>query len=136
MIAVLAMLVSILGVQPAHADENSTTSLTLTQVTPATQQSGTAFQYRLAYSCSNLNNVVCGEDPVITVPLGGAADMAVSVAGSAAVASWEVVAGELRITLNDLPEGSAGTIDFTVTPPQSHDAQRHHLDPECRPDLR
>lgn len=117
MIAVLAMLVSILGVQPAHADENSTTSLTLTQVTPATQQSGTPFQYRLAYSCSNLDNIVCGEDPVITVPLGDAADMAVSVAGSAAVASWDVVAGELRITLNDLPEGSAGTIDFTVTPP-------------------
>ncbi|WP_226531034.1 DUF7927 domain-containing protein [Microbacterium paraoxydans] len=108
---------SLVGAQPAFADEDSTTSLTLTQVTPATQQSGTTFQYRLAYSCSNLNNVVCGEDPVITVPLGDAADMPVSVADSSAIASWEVVGDDLVITMNDLPEGSAGTIDFTVTPP-------------------
>lgn len=106
-----------LGVQPAAADENSITTLSLTQITAASQPSGSPFQYRLSYSCSNLDNVVCGEDPVITVSLGDAAAMAVDVADSAAVVSWEVVGDDLRIVLDDLAEGSAGTIDFTVTPP-------------------
>lgn len=104
----------------ASADADSATSVGIVQVTPATQDSGKQFAYRLTFSCQNINASVCGGSPKITIPLGGAAGFpknAFVVPTTPAVKSWDIVGTDLVFTLNDMVPGTSDQIGFAVTPP-------------------
>lgn len=123
--AILAVMSLLFGglspAAPAQADANSATSVTIAQVTAATQQSGNQFAYRVVYSCNNLDATVCGTNPSIHIPLGAVAPYFTSsnifVPTTPAMKSWTLTNGEIVILLNDLQPGASGQISFTMTPP-------------------
>lgn len=122
LLAVLAVFAVVLGLQTplsAAADPSSTPTISITPLTASTQPSGTAFGYRVSYTCSNVNASPCAEDPVVTIPLGAAADPSwtVTVGANPLITSWSRTGGDLVIRLADLTEGVAGTIGVSITPP-------------------
>ncbi|MCK2034565.1 DUF11 domain-containing protein [Microbacterium sp. SSW1-49] len=122
LLAMLAIVALGLGLQTpvmASADATSVPSISITPLTPASQPSGTAFGYRVSYTCSNVNASPCAESPTVTIPLGAAANPAwtVKVGANPLITSWTVTGGNLVIRLADLTEGVAGTIGITITPP-------------------
>lgn len=105
---------------PARADAQSTTSVGIVQVTTATQPSGSQFAYRVTYTCDNISASVCGGQPTITIPLGAAASFpksAFSIPTIPELKSWDIVGGNLVLTLNDLQPGASGQIGIALTPP-------------------
>lgn len=119
-VAAVAVVTIGLGMQSpgaAFADPSSQPSLSITALTPASQPSGTAFGYNVTYACSNVNADPCAEDPVIRIPLGAAAGMDVKVGANALIRNWSIIAGVLVVELDDLEQGTSGSIGITVTPP-------------------
>ncbi|MFF3026988.1 SpaA isopeptide-forming pilin-related protein [Microbacterium sp. NPDC057944] len=116
-LAILALGAGLLAPTTAVADPSSQPTLGITALTPASQKSGTAFAYSLTYACSNVNADPCATDPVIRIPLGAAAGMPVQVGANPLIRTWNVVGGELVIELDDLVQGTSGTIGVTITPP-------------------
>lgn len=111
------------AVLSARADANSTTSLTITQITTATQPAGGNFVYRLVYSCQNISAATCGTSPTIRIPLDNLAQftspagrMNLSVAASPSVRSASVQGTDYVIVLNDLQPGASDQLSFTVSP--------------------
>ncbi|MEV4668726.1 SpaA isopeptide-forming pilin-related protein [Microbacterium sp. LWO12-1.2] len=120
--AILAIIAIAVGMQTplsASADPTSNPSITITALSPASQPSGTAFGYRVSYTCSNINASPCAESPTVTIPLGAASDPSwtVAVGANPLITSWSVTGGDLVVQLADLTEGVAGTIGITITPP-------------------
>ncbi|WP_223585798.1 isopeptide-forming domain-containing fimbrial protein [Microbacterium sp. OVT16B] len=119
MIAVIAVGMGLQTPVAAMADATSRPSISITPLTPSSQPSGTAFGYRVSYTCSNVNASPCADNPTVTIPLGAAANptWTVAVGANPLITSWTVTGGNLVITLADLTEGVAGTIGITITPP-------------------
>ncbi|QBE49272.1 SpaA isopeptide-forming pilin-related protein [Leucobacter triazinivorans] len=117
-VAVVMLAIGLLSPAQAHADASSQPTLSIAALTPATQASGVAFNYSISYGCSNVNADPCATDPVITIPLGDAADLPIQVGANPMIVDWEVdSAGNLIIRLDDLVQGTSGVIGFTITPP-------------------
>lgn len=116
-ITALGLSLTLLTPTAALADANSQPTLTIVSLSPTSQLSGNAFNYRLTFGCSNVAADPCAEDPVITIPLGAAEGMPVTVPQNPMVQSWEVLGGELKIRLENLTQGTSGVIDFRISPP-------------------
>lgn len=116
-LSIFAVLLGLLFPTAAVADAGSQPTLTIASLSPGSQTSGSAFNYRVTFGCSNVNADPCAEDPVIRIPLGAAAGMAVSVPQDPLMQGWEIDAGDLIIRLHDLTQGTSGSIDFRITPP-------------------
>lgn len=110
---------------PASADANSRPSISVVQNTPATQPTGTAFSYTVTYACSNVNAATCATGGKITIPLATTNNSGlfttipkswIQVGANPNITSWDVVGGNLVITLAPLTSTS-GNIGITVTPP-------------------
>ncbi len=114
---VVAVAAGVLSPASASANASSQPTLTIASLSSASQPSGSAFNYRVTFGCSNVNADPCAQDPVIRIPLGAAAGMPVDVTQDALIQSWNVEGDELVIALTDLTQGTSGSIDFRIIPP-------------------
>lgn len=111
----LLVIVTSMTLNAAPAQAAGTPTVDITQVTAASQPSGSPFHYEVSYSCSVVASATCASDAVITIPLGAAASWPVAL--TPATTNYEVVGGELLIHLDDIAPGESGSIALTITPP-------------------